>query len=97
MNLVKLGLQYSPSFTEKLTTDVQNIKKYETRAAKALGIYWRDQIDVPVIQWLHRIAYNQHYWKNWPTEANPAMGTNGAFWAHTGTLVITALQPSGAQ
>lgn len=71
--------------------------KFQEGAAKALGIYWRDQIDVPIIQWLHRIAYNQHYWKNWPTAANPAMGTNGAFWAHTGTLVITALQPSGAQ
>lgn len=71
--------------------------KFQEGAAKALGIYWRDQIDVPIIQWLHRIAYNQHYWKNWPTTANPAMGTNGAFWAQTGTLVITALQPSGAQ
>ena len=71
--------------------------KFIEGAAKALGIYWRDQIDVPIIQWLHRIAYNQHYWKNWPTEANPAMGSNGAFWAHTGTLVITSLQPSGAQ
>ncbi len=71
--------------------------KFIEGATKALGIYWRDQIDVPIIQWLHRIAYNQHYWKNWPTTANPAMGTNGAFWAHTGTLVITSLQPSGAQ
>jgi peptide/nickel transport system substrate-binding protein len=71
--------------------------KFQEGAAKALGIYWRDQIDVPIIQWLHRIAYNQHYWKNWPTAANPAMGTNGAFWAHTGMLVIASLQPSGAQ
>ncbi|WP_421761014.1 ABC transporter substrate-binding protein [Devosia sp.] len=71
--------------------------KFIEGATKALGIYWRDQIDVPIIQWLHRIAYNQHYWKNWPTAASPAMGTNGAFWAQTGTLVITALQPSGAQ
>jgi peptide/nickel transport system substrate-binding protein len=71
--------------------------KFQEGAAQALGIYWRDQIDIPIIQWLHRIAYNQHYWTNWPTEANPAMGTNGAFWAHTGMLVITSLQPSGAQ
>ncbi|MBL8593926.1 MAG: ABC transporter substrate-binding protein, partial [Devosia sp.] len=71
--------------------------KFQEGAAKALGIYWRDQIDIPIIQWLHRIAYNQHYWKNWPTAANPAMGTNGAFWAHTGLLVITSLQPTGAQ
>lgn len=63
-------------------------------ATEALGIYWRDQIDIPIIQWLHRIAYNQTYWTNWPTEANPAMGTNGAFWAHTGLLVVTSLQPA---
>ncbi len=71
--------------------------KFIEGATKLMGMYWKDQIDVPIIQWLHRIAYNQHYWKNWPTAANPAMGTNGAFWAQTGTLVITSLQPTGAQ
>lgn len=68
---------------------------FVTGAAKALGIYWRDTIDVPIIQWLHRIPYNNHYWTNWPSATNEGMGTNGAFWAHTGMLVITGLQPSG--
>lgn len=71
--------------------------KFISGAAKALGIYWRDTIDVPVIQWLHRIPYNNHYWKNWPSATEPGMGTNGAFWAHTGMLVVAGLQPSGAQ
>ncbi len=61
-------------------------------AVKAMEIYWRDQIDVPIIQWLHRIAYNQTYWTNWPTADNVAGGTNGAFWAHTGLLVVTGLK-----
>ena len=65
--------------------------KFHELAAQALGIYWRDQIDIPIIQWLHRIAYNQTYWTNWPTKDNLAMGTNGAFWAQTGLLVVTAL------
>ncbi len=65
---------------------------FQDAAAKALGIYWRDTIDIPVIQWLHRIPYNQTYWTNWPTAANPAMGMNGAFWAETGMLVITNLK-----
>jgi ABC-type transport system substrate-binding protein len=69
--------------------------KFQELAAKAMEIYWRDQIDVPVIQWLHRIAYNQTYWTNWPTETNLAAGTNGAFWAQTGMLVVTNLKPSG--
>lgn len=60
--------------------------------AKALEIYWREQIDVPIIQWLHRIAYNQTYWSNWPTADNLAGGSNGAFWAHTGLLVVTMLK-----
>jgi len=71
--------------------------KFQEDAAKALGIYWRDTIDIPVIQWLHRIPYNNTYWTNWPSSTNPAMGTNGAFWAHTGMLVITDLKPSGAK
>jgi peptide/nickel transport system substrate-binding protein len=66
--------------------------KFQALAAQALGIYWRDTIDIPVIQWLHRIAYNQTYWTNWPTKANLAAGTNGAFWAQTGMLVVTALK-----
>lgn len=65
---------------------------FQEAAAKAMGIYWRDTIDCPVIQWLHRIPYNQTYWTNWPTAANPAMGENGAFWAETGMLVITGLK-----
>jgi peptide/nickel transport system substrate-binding protein len=66
--------------------------KFQENAAKALEIYWRDQIDIPIIQWLHRIPYNQTYWTNWPTAANVAGGTNGAFWAHTGLLVISQLK-----
>ena len=71
--------------------------KFQGLAAQALGIYWRDTIDCPVIQWLHRIPYNQTYWTNWPTTDNPADGENGAFWAETGMIVITGLKPSGAQ
>ena len=66
--------------------------KFHELAAKALEIYWRDQIDIPIIQWLHRIAYNQTYWTNWPTADNIAAGTNGAFWAQTGMLVVTNLK-----
>lgn len=71
-----------------------NDPKFQELAAQALGIYWRDTIDVPIIQWLHRIPYNQTYWTNWPTAANPASGENGAFWAETGPLVITQLKPT---
>jgi peptide/nickel transport system substrate-binding protein len=65
---------------------------FQENAVKAMEIYWRDQIDVPIIQWLHRIAYNQTYWTNWPTADNVAGGSNGAFWAHTGLLVVTGLK-----
>jgi ABC-type transport system substrate-binding protein len=67
--------------------------KFQDAAAKALGIYWRDTIDIPVIQWLHRIPYNQTYWTNWPLASNLANGENGAFWAETGMIVITNLKP----
>jgi hypothetical protein len=65
---------------------------FQELAAQALAIYWKEQIDIPIIQWLHRIAYNQTYWTNWPTADNVGPGVNGAFWAHTGMLVVTNLQ-----
>jgi ABC-type transport system substrate-binding protein len=61
-------------------------------AVQCMEIYWKDTFDIPIIQWLHRIPYNQTYWTNWPTEANPSIGCNGAFWHHTGMLVITTLK-----
>ena len=70
---------------------------FQKDAAEALGIYWRDVIDIPIIQWLHRIPYNNTYWTNWPSETNLADGENGAFWAHTGMLEITSLKPTGAK
>jgi peptide/nickel transport system substrate-binding protein len=65
---------------------------FQADAAKALEIYWKEQIDIPVIGWLHRIPYNQTYWTNWPTRDNLAGGVNAACWAHTGMLVITQLK-----
>jgi peptide/nickel transport system substrate-binding protein len=70
---------------------------FQKDAAAAMGIYWKDTLDCPVIQWLHRIPYNNTYWTNWPSATNQASGENGAFWAGTGLLVITQLKPSGAQ
>ncbi|MBA3944965.1 MAG: ABC transporter substrate-binding protein [Herpetosiphonaceae bacterium] len=68
--------------------------KFQALAVQAMEIYWRDTLDVPVIQWLHRIPYNQTYWTNWPLATNVANGENGAFWAHTGMLVVTNLKPA---
>ncbi|MGJ8586256.1 MAG: ABC transporter substrate-binding protein [Marinosulfonomonas sp.] len=66
--------------------------KFIDLAADALEIYWAEQIDIPIIQWLHRIAYNQTYWTNWPTATNVDKGENGAFWAQTGLLVVSNLK-----
>jgi ABC-type transport system substrate-binding protein len=68
--------------------------KFHALAVQALEIYWRDTIDIPIVQWLHRIPYNQTYWTNWPTEDNLALGTNGAFWHATAMLVIASLKPA---
>ncbi|MCL5996690.1 MAG: ABC transporter substrate-binding protein [Chloroflexi bacterium] len=59
---------------------------------QAIEIYWTDMINIPVIQFLHRIPYNQTYWTNWPTQDNPYV--NGAFWHWTFPLIVLALKPT---
>jgi len=66
--------------------------QFIANAVKCMEIYWRDTIDIPIIQWLHRIPYNQTYWTNYPSESNPSIGCNGAFWHHTGMLVMTTIK-----
>jgi ABC-type transport system substrate-binding protein len=68
--------------------------RFETLAAQAMEIYWGDVIDIPVMQWLHRIPYNQTYWINWPTADNPVMGANGAIWSWTAPLMVAGLRPA---
>jgi peptide/nickel transport system substrate-binding protein len=70
---------------------------FQADAAQAMGIYWKDTLDCPVIQWLHRIPYNNTYWTNWPSATNAVSGENGAFWAGTGMLVITQLKATNAK
>jgi ABC-type transport system substrate-binding protein len=70
--------------------------KFQELAVQAMEIYWKDMIDIPVIQWLHRIPYNQTYWTNWPTEANVADGYNGAFWHYTAPQFIMTLKATNA-
>jgi ABC-type transport system substrate-binding protein len=66
--------------------------RFQELAAQAMEIYWAEQIDIPIIQWLHRIPYNQTYWTNWPTVDNLGSGVNGAVWHHTGMLEVTSLE-----
>jgi peptide/nickel transport system substrate-binding protein len=81
---------------DKLVTDMAPLAasdpKFQGLAVQAMEIYWRDVIDIPLIQWLHRIPMNQTYWTNWPTEQN--MYLNGAFWHNTFPIITLNLKPA---
>ncbi|MEP7357096.1 MAG: ABC transporter substrate-binding protein [Anaerolineales bacterium] len=68
--------------------------QFQALATQAMEIYWREVIDIPIVQWLHRIPYNQTYWTNWPTRDNPAMGTDGTYWHTSGLPIIASLKPA---
>jgi len=45
---------------------------------------------IPLVQWPHRIAHNETYWTNWPSEENPYI--NSAYWSRTWLLVLLNLE-----
>lgn len=57
---------------------------------KAMTIWWTDMVELPINQFLHRIAMNTTYWTNWPTQDNPYV--NGAFWHLTFPLIVLGLK-----
>jgi len=60
---------------------------------EALEIWYREAVEVPLNQWVHRIPYNTTYWINYPTEENPYI--QPAFWMDSGAfaLVMHNLEP----
>ena len=83
----------NPTF-DKIVDDMRSIAPGDAKItdlfSKAMEIYWTDMIDIPIIQWLHRIPMNQTYWTNWPTQDNPYL--NGAFWHWTFPLLCLNLK-----
>lgn len=49
---------------------------------QAMEIWYREAVEIPLNQWVHRIPYNTTYWSNYPTTENPYM--QPGFWFASG-------------
>lgn len=58
---------------------------------EAMEIWLEDLPSIPLVQWYHRIPYNETYWTNWPSADNPYI--NSAYWHNTWLLVLLNLKP----
>ena len=59
---------------------------------EAMEIWLEDLPSIPLVQWYHRIPYNETYWTNWPSADNPYI--NSAYWHKTWLLVLLNLKPA---
>ena len=57
----------------------------------AMEIWLRELPSIPIVQWYHRVPFNETYWTNWPSAENPY--TQNAFWHRTWLLVLLNLRP----
>ena len=55
-----------------------------------MSIWLQELPSIPLVQWPHRIAHNETYWTNWPSEDNPYI--NSAYWSRTWLLVLLNLR-----
>ena len=60
---------------------------------EAMEIWLAELPSVPLVQWYHRIAHNETYWRNWPSAENPYI--HSAYWHRTWGLVLLNLEPAG--
>jgi peptide/nickel transport system substrate-binding protein len=56
----------------------------------AMKIYLAELPHTPLVQWMHRIAYNNTYWTGWPSSNDPYLP--GAFWFKTLPLELSHLK-----
>jgi peptide/nickel transport system substrate-binding protein len=76
---------------EMAVTPVDDPKMMDLFRA-AMEIFLREMVEVPLIQYFHRIGYNTTYWTNWPTEDNPYI--NGAQRHLTFPILLWNIQPA---
>ena len=58
---------------------------------EAMDIWLGELPSIPLVQWYHRVRYNETYWTGWPSAADPY--TQSAFWQCTWLLVLLQLRP----
>jgi peptide/nickel transport system substrate-binding protein len=78
----------------QMATIPQTDPAYMDLYLQALEIYLDNLVDAPIQQWMHRIPYNQTYWKGWPTADDPYL--NGAFWHLTFNIILQHMEPASA-
>ncbi|MEE2658744.1 MAG: hypothetical protein VX733_09595 [Candidatus Latescibacterota bacterium] len=59
---------------------------------QAMKIWLAELPSIPLVQWYHRVAHNETYWKNWPSAENPYI--HSAYWHRTWGLVLLNLVPT---
>ena len=62
---------------------------------RAMEIWMREAVEVPIQEWYHRIPMNTTYWTNWPSAENPYL--QPAFWYTSGQFgyLLHQLEPAG--
>lgn len=62
---------------------------------EAMDIWMKEAVEVPILEWYHRIPMNESVWTNWPSEQDPYM--QPAFWYTSGQFgyVLHQLKPAG--
>jgi len=84
---------YDPIVEELAQTSPDDEEKMTELVVKGMTIWYEDLPEVPLVQWMHRMARNTTYWTNWPNQDNPY---NTAFWHLTFPITLWNIQPTEA-
>lgn len=83
--------EYDAIVEEMSRTSPDDEEKITDLVIRGMTIWYQELPEVPLVQWMHRMARNTTYWTNWPNQDNPY---NSAYWHLTFPITLWNLQPT---
>jgi peptide/nickel transport system substrate-binding protein len=81
---------------EGVVADPSQTGQYMDWVVQATDLYLENMPEIILVEELHPVTYDQHYWTGYPTAEDPYIAPYYCCWSAT-NLMLEHLKPTGAE